>query len=205
MASRAGAKTLLDRGIHRLFTGINEDSGGPPFRRPSAFWWKQPDGRRLFVRLNQGYGSGFNFFEPAEWCRGPVPRASDTRYRPPRAGDFLRSDEPSVRAVRERRVEMVRALEKNGYRRPILTISLTNQWRFDNDPPFPPIAAFVASWNRLGLMPALRLTTVADAMARFASTVPFAGGHPDRQAAQARSRARNPTVGATSPTRGSDP
>jgi alpha-mannosidase len=72
---RAGAKALLDRGIHRLFTGINEDSGGPPFRRPSAFWWKQPDGRRLFVWLNQGYGSGFDFFERAEWRRGPVPRA----------------------------------------------------------------------------------------------------------------------------------
>jgi len=143
------------------------NNGGPPFRRPSAFWWKQPDGRRLFVWLNQGYGLGFNFFEPAEWRRGPVPRTSDTRYRPPRAGDFLRSDEPSVRAAHERCVEMVRALERNGYRHPILTISLTNQWRFDNDPPFPPIAASIASWNRLGLMPALRLTTVADAMARM--------------------------------------
>jgi len=164
---RAGAKALLDRGIHRLFTGINEDNGGPPFRRPSAFWWKQPDGRRLFVWLNQGYGSGFDFFERAEWRRGPVPQASDTRYRPARAGDFLRNDEPSVRAAHERCVEMVRALERNGYRHEILTVSLTNQWRFDNDPPFPPIAAFVATWNRLGLMPALRLTTVADAMARM--------------------------------------
>ena len=94
---RAGAKALLDRGVHRLFTGINEDSGGVPFPRPSAFWWKQPDGRRLFVWLNMGYGSGYDFFEPAEWRRGPVPRASDPSYRPPRAGDFFRSDEVSIR------------------------------------------------------------------------------------------------------------
>jgi len=44
---RAGAKALLDRGIHRLFTGINEDNGGVPFRPPSAFWCQQPDVNRL--------------------------------------------------------------------------------------------------------------------------------------------------------------
>lgn len=82
---RAAAIALLDRGVRYLFTGINEDSGGSPFPRPSAFWWKMPDGRRMFVWLNIGYGSGFDFFEPREWRRGPVPAASDTRYRPPRA------------------------------------------------------------------------------------------------------------------------
>jgi hypothetical protein len=76
---RAAALALLDRGVHHLFTGINEDSGGVPFPRPSAFWWRMPDGRRMFVWLNIGYGSGFDFFEPAEWRRGPVPRAADTR------------------------------------------------------------------------------------------------------------------------------
>ena len=77
---RAGAKALLDCGIHRLFTGINEDSGGPPFRRPSAFWWKQPDGRRLFVWLNQGYGSGVQLFRAGR----VAPRA-----RPPGLGYAL--------------------------------------------------------------------------------------------------------------------
>ena len=37
---RAGAMALMDRGIHRFLMGLNPDSGGPPFRRPSAFWWK---------------------------------------------------------------------------------------------------------------------------------------------------------------------
>jgi len=80
---RAAALALLDRGVRHLFTGINEDSGGVPFPRNSAFWWRMPDGRRLFVWLNTGYGSGFDFFEPAEWRRGPVPRAADAAFRPP--------------------------------------------------------------------------------------------------------------------------
>lgn len=164
---RAAALALLDRGIHQLFTGINEDSGGVPFKRPSAFWWKMPDGRRLFVWLNIGYGSGFDFFEPGEWRRGPVPRASDTAFRPPRAGDILRGDEASVRAAHKLCLERISQLEKSGYKHDLLTISITSQWRFDNDPPFPPLADFVAEWNRLKLEPRLRLTTAADAMTRM--------------------------------------
>ena len=164
---RAAALALLDRGVRYLFTGINEDSGGVPFPRPSAFWWKMPDGRRMFVWLNIGYGSGFDFFEPGEWRRGPVPLAADTRYRPPRAGDILGSDETSVRRAHRLCVERLRQLEHSGYPYRLLTISITSQWRFDNDPPFPPLAGFVAAWNRLGLEPRLRLTTVADAMQRM--------------------------------------
>ncbi|HOW64315.1 MAG TPA: hypothetical protein P5186_14930 [Candidatus Paceibacterota bacterium] len=164
---RAAALALLDRGIRYLFTGINEDSGGVPFPRPAAFWWKMPDGRRMFVWLNIGYGSGFDFFEPAEWRRGPVPFAADTRYRPPRAGDILRTDEASLRAAHRLCVDRLRALEKSGYSHSLLTISITSQWRFDNDPPFPGLADFVAAWNKLGLKPRLRLTTVSDAMERM--------------------------------------
>lgn len=164
---RAAALALLDRGVHYLFTGINEDSGGVPFPRPSAFWWKMPDGRRLFVWLNEGYGAGFNFFEPEEWRRGPVPAASDTRYRPPRAGEMLSSNEDAVRAAHRLFLEKMRSLEKAGYKHPVLTISITNQWRYDNDPPFAPLADFIAAWNRLGLKPRLRFTTVLDAMQRL--------------------------------------
>jgi hypothetical protein len=164
---RAAAVALLDRGVRHLFTGINEDSGGVPFPRPSAFWWKMPDGRRLFVWLNIGYGSGFDFFEPQEWRRGPVPFAADTRYRPPRAGDILRTDEAYLRAAHRLCLERLRQIERAGYKHGILTISITSQWRFDNDPPFPPLADFVAAWNKLGLEPRLRLTTVGDAMQRM--------------------------------------
>ena len=82
---RAGAKELLDRGICYLFSGINSDSGGPPLPRLTAFWWKQPDGRRLFVWLSLSYGDGFFLFDSVEWRRGPVPLAADASYRPPRS------------------------------------------------------------------------------------------------------------------------
>lgn len=161
---RAGAMQLLDRGIKHFFTGINEDSGGAPFRPPFAFWWKMPDGRRIFVWLNTGYGSGFNIFEPEEWRHGPVPLAADARYRLPRAGEILRTDEASLRAAHRRCLDHIRNIEKVGYRADVLTISITNQWRFDNDPPFPPMADFVAAWNRLGLKPAIKMATVSTAM-----------------------------------------
>ena len=161
---RAGALRLLDAGVKRLFTGINEDSGGVPFPRPAAFWWKMPDDRRFFVWLNIGYGSGFDFFEPREWRQGPVPRAADTRYRPPRSGEILRADEPAVRAAHRRCLERILEIEKSGYQADILAISITSQWRFDNDPPFPPMSDFVVAWNQLGLQPRIRLVTVSQAM-----------------------------------------
>lgn len=164
---RAGAVALLDRGIRYLMSGINEDSGGAPFARPSAFWWKMPDGRRLFVYLNLSYPTGAWFFEPAEWRRGPVPRAGDTRYRPPRAGEFFASDEASVRKAHEHTLSAIRGLEAGGFHYPTLALSTTNQWRIDNDPPLLQLADFIATWTRLGLKPTLRLTTASVAMERL--------------------------------------
>jgi hypothetical protein len=94
---RAGARVLLDRGVRYLFSGINSDSGGLPLPRLTAFWWRQPDGRRLLVWMSLSYGDGFFFFETEEWRRGPLPLAADGRFRPPRAGDILRTDEASLR------------------------------------------------------------------------------------------------------------
>jgi hypothetical protein len=168
---RAGAMALLDRGIGRLMMGVNEDSGGVPFRRPTAWWWKMPDGRRMFVYLNYSYPMGYWFFEPVEWRHGPVPRAADTRYRPPRAGEFMGSDEASVRRCHAFLLNRLRGLEAEGYPHALLTLSITNQWRIDNDPPLLPLAAFVATWNRLKLEPTLRLTTVGAAMKRLEETI----------------------------------
>ena len=54
----------------------------------------------------------------------------------------------------------------------------------DNDPPFPPLADFVAAWNRLGLKPELRLVTAAEALEKFeveaGSSLPeYSGEWPD--------------------------
>lgn len=164
---RAGAMALLDRGVRYLFSGINEDSGGAPMQRPAAFWWKMPDGRRMLVYLNFSYPMGYWFFEPVEWRRGPVPRAGDTRYRPPRAGDFLATDEASLRKIHRHLLNAIHGLETGGFRYPTLALSITNQWRIDNDPPLLLLADFVAAWNRLGLKPSVRLTTASAAMQRL--------------------------------------
>ncbi|MHB1307896.1 MAG: glycoside hydrolase family 38 N-terminal domain-containing protein [Limisphaerales bacterium] len=161
---RAGAAAILDRGVRYLFAGINSDSGGPPLPRLTAFWWKQPDGRRLFVWMSLTYGDGFFFFERDEWRRGPLPLAADARFRPPRAGDVLKTDEASLRAAHRQCLTRLQQFEREGYRHPVLAVSMTSMWRYDNDPPFPPLSDFVAAWNRLGLEPKLRLTTVSQAM-----------------------------------------
>jgi len=164
---RAGALQLLDHNVHRLFMGLNGDSGGPPFRRPTAFWWRMPDGRRLMVYLGDSYPSGYEYFHESDWRRGPVPHVAETAFRMPHVGDFFKADEASVRQAHESCLRHLQKLTADGYRYSTLVLPFTNQWRMDNDPPFPPLADFVATWNRLGLKPELRLLTAADALKQF--------------------------------------
>ncbi|MGA2986746.1 MAG: hypothetical protein ABSG32_23335 [Terriglobia bacterium] len=164
---RAGAVQLLDHGIHRLFMGMNSDSGGPPFHRPTAFWWRMPDGRRMMVYLGDSYPMGYEYFHESDWRRGPVPRIAETYYRPPHAGDFFKTDEASLRQAQKICLKQIQSLEAAGYKQSTLVLPFTNQWRMDNDPPFPPLANFVAAWNRLGLKPELRLVTGAEALEKF--------------------------------------
>ena len=168
---RAGALKMLDHDISFLWMSINGHNGGAPFAPPSAFWWKMPDGRKLFVWLNTGYPEGYYFFHDYNWRQGPVPETTDTRYRPPREGDFFRSDEESVRKYHRHLCERLCGMERGGYTHPSLPISFTNQWRCDNDPPFPDMPKFIATWNRLGLKPEVRLTTAAAALESLRSSV----------------------------------
>lgn len=160
---RAGVKLLLDRGVTRLLMGINTDSGGTPGRRPAAFWWKQPDGRRMFVWMGDHYGSAYSYFEPKGWQKGQ-PKGADTTLRPPRAGEMLRTDEASLKAAQAHLAGRLAKLQSEGYGFERLLISYTNQWRYDNDAPFPALAPFVEAWNKLRLEPALRLVTASEAM-----------------------------------------
>ena len=160
---RAGAMLLLDRGVRHLLMGINPDSGGPPFRRPSAFWWKMPDGRRIFVWLGDHYGTAYTYFEPVIWQRGQA-KAADATLGPPRPGDHLRTDAASLRACHAHLTGRLKKLQAEGYNHDRLIMSYTNQWRWDNDVPFPPLAAFVEAWTALGLKPELRLTTATQAV-----------------------------------------
>lgn len=150
---RAGAMALLDHGIRYLLMGINPDSGGPPFRRPDAFWWKLPDGRRLFVWLGEHYGSVMRYLAPA------------------RDGNRYRTDESSVRAAHERFTAHLRDLERDGYGFDRLILTHTHPQHYDNGYPFPSLAALVAAWNHLQLAPTLRLTTATAAVLAMERTV----------------------------------
>jgi hypothetical protein len=146
---RAGAMALLDHGISHLLMGINADSGGPPFRRPDAFWWKMPDGRRLFVWLGEHYGSVMNYLAAAR---------DSVRYR---------TDEASIRAAHAALSEHLHTIESAGYSFDSLILTHTHPRHYDNGYPFPSLAPFIREWNRLQLTPALRLTTATDAVLRM--------------------------------------
>ena len=143
---RAGAMALLDRGIHRFLMGLNPDSGGPPFRRPSAFWWKMPDGRRLFVWLGEHYGSVMAYLKAA------------------REGDWMRTDEPSVPAAHGDFVKRLAAIQAEGYAHERLILTFTNPLAYDNGGPVPSLAPFIRAWNGLQLAPSLRLATATQAV-----------------------------------------
>src|SRR5215471_4261551 len=110
---RAGVLGLLDHGIHHLLMGINADSGGPPFRRPDAFWWKMPDGRRLFVWLGEHYGSAMNYLKPA------------------RDGAVMHADETHVRAAHADFLKRMSALESEGYEFDRLILTFTHPQNYD--------------------------------------------------------------------------
>ncbi len=143
---RAGAMALLDHGIGHLLMGINADSGGPPFYRPSAFWWKMPDGRRMFVWLGEHYGSAMNYLKPAF------------------EGTRMDAGEQRVRAAHASFVKHTAQLESEGYEFDRLILTFTHPLNYDNGGPFPTLAPFIAEWNRLELRPVLRLTTATEAV-----------------------------------------
>lgn len=216
---RVLAAGLLERGVRYLWTGINAYWGTSPLPRPSGFWWRMPGGGRLLVWLAPAYWEGYNLFASEPWRFHGMPKGYDTRFRPPRPGDILASDETSVRAAHKICLERIEEMVKQGYAYDFLTLSITNQWRIDNDPPFPALVEFVSAWNALSLQPRLNLTTAAEAMARIENLAgdrlpEFSGEWPDwwsfgfaatpgalaasRRAARLARRVRSPLFGALS-------
>lgn len=52
---------LLDLGIEGFSMAINPYFGGAPMRRPNAFWWEGPSGRKLLAWNGWSYGLGLRF------------------------------------------------------------------------------------------------------------------------------------------------
>jgi hypothetical protein len=143
---RAGGLALLDHGISHLITGSNDDSGGPPFPRPTSFWWRMPDGRKMYVWLGEHYGSSMRYLQGA------------------RDGNRFRLDDDSVRKAQAGLLDRLKAIEAMGYPHDRLILTFTNPIHYDNGGPFPTLAPFIATWNHLGLKPALRFTTATQAV-----------------------------------------
>lgn len=178
----AGMVSAYSRGIRNMFIGPNSYYGAPPMPTPAAFNWKIDNDKQLFVWLNASYNNGTFMFNK-NWRQGPVPNYSDLRYRQPEAGDIWASDDASIMEAHRLCLENIALIEgtaqqnataetdgftKNrvfgGYSLKTLPVSVTSQWRVDNDPPFYPIVDFVKRWNELGLMPRLLLCTASQAM-----------------------------------------
>ncbi len=164
--SRASAMKLLDKGIKYIWNGINTYWGGAPFQQPSGFWWEMPDGRKTLVWQSMPYWFGYNLLTEREW-RIKQTNASNTEFRTPRINDILSTDEESLRKANSILNGKIKKMQEEGYDYDFITVSITNQWRIDNDGPFPPLVEFIKEWNKLGLEPKLRLVTATEAMKRI--------------------------------------
>jgi len=167
---RSAAIGLLDKDVNYLWTGINDHFGGAPFKQPYAFWWKMPDNRKILVWMGFPYWEGYLFFAEREW-RSSQREANNTQFWSPRPGDMLKDDEASVRKAHEICTRKIEKMISEGYPYDFITVSITNQWRIDNDGPFIPLVNFVKKWNDLGLKPRLNLKTVDVAMQRIESHI----------------------------------
>ena len=161
---RAGVMALMDVGAEFLWMGLNCDTGGSPMPQPSAFWWEMPDRRRIFVWNSITYPNGYFLFEPSEWRRGPLPEASDARYRPPARGHIFSTSPDHLRRAHEICSARLVEWRKAGFGLSHVAVSMTNMWRIDNDPPCALLPDFVAAWNAAGYMPRLSLTTPSRAL-----------------------------------------
>lgn len=163
---RSIVSKLLKKGVRYFWSGLNLHWGGIFHNPPYAFWWEMPDGEKALVWLGMPYWEGYDFFAETQW-RYAQRVASNTQFRAPRPGDMLKADEASVREAHKVCLAKIAKMQSEGYPYDFIATSLTNQYRCDNDGPFPAFAAFVAKWNELGLKPRLNFTTAAEAMKKI--------------------------------------
>lgn len=167
---RALVSGLMDKGVRYFWSGLNLHWGGIFHNPPHAFWWKMPDGRKAFVWLGMPYWEGYSFFSETGWRYAQRP-ASNTQFRTPRPGDMLKMDEVSMRAAHKVCLERINQMLKEGYPYDFIALSFTNEYRCDNDAPFPALAEFVAKWNEMEFTPRLNLTTAAKSMKKMEARI----------------------------------
>lgn len=114
------SQLLLSSGVNFYMTGINIHFGGIPFKRPCAFWWKTPDGRKLLSFVGEHYSLFSQFFHTCE---------ADTKL------------------MHQGICEYIKRLEEQGYQWDFAFLTATNPPMFDNNCPDAYLADLIRCYN----------------------------------------------------------
>ncbi len=121
---------LLDMGIEGFSMAVNATFGGAPIRRPNAFWWEGPSGRRLLTWNGWHYGLGLRF------GLGRDAAAFEQEWLP----------------------RILRRLNAIDYPLPILMVQSTHPI-VDNGTAYVEFARFIDRWNAAGKQPRVQMAT----------------------------------------------
>lgn len=155
-----GLIPLLERrGTPLVWLSSNPYSSGVTTPRPRFVRWEGPEGRTLPLYLAPNYNTGADWFHERPWRRGPVPGCHNPFFSPPEPDEFFAADPASLDRAQARLHAKLKELTHWPW--PVIAVPVTNDWRFDNDPPNPALPHFVAAWNAAGLTPRLELSTPA--------------------------------------------
>ncbi len=117
------SQLLLDSQVDFYLTGINIHFGGVPLKRPCAFWWETPDGRRLLSFVGEHYSLFSQFFKTCEADTGRMHQGI---------------------------CEYTERLEKQGYPWDFAFLTATNPPMYDNNCPDAGLADLIRRYNAEG-------------------------------------------------------
>ena len=156
---------LSQRAAPLIWLSSNPYSSGLTEARPRFVLWEGPDGETIPLYLARHYNDGAGWFHERMWRRGPLPRSHDPFFSPPEPDEFFATDRASLERAHARL--QAKLGELTHWTWPLIAEPVTNEWRFDNDPPNPALPHFVAAWNAAGFTPRLELSTPARFLADF--------------------------------------
>lgn len=117
------SQLLIDSQVDFYLTGINIHFGGIPFKRPCAFWWEAPDGRRILSFVGEHY----SLFS-----------------------QFCQTHEADTGKMHQGICDYVKRLEEGGYQWDFAFLTATNPPMYDNNCPDAGLADLIRRYNEEG-------------------------------------------------------